>query len=87
MQRLLDRFGDGPVSVLDAAWNLLAWNPLWAALLGDPSSWHGADRNLIWRAFTDLPHRIVLTEPSTSGYQHAHTKEFMRGNCEVSNHA
>jgi transcriptional regulator with XRE-family HTH domain len=61
VQRLLDRFGDGPVSVLDAAWNLLAWNPLWAALHGDPSSWHGADRNLIWRAFTDLPHRIVLT--------------------------
>jgi len=62
VQRLLDRFGDGPVSVLDAAWNLLAWNPLWAALLGDPSSWHGRERNLVWRAFTDLPSRVVLTD-------------------------
>jgi len=62
VQRLLDRFGDGPVSVLDAAWNLLAWNPLWAALLGDPSSWHGRDRNLLWRAFSDRPSRVVLTE-------------------------
>ena len=62
VQRLLDRFGDAPVSVLDAAWNLLAWNPLWAALIGDPSNWHGRDRNLVWRAFTDRPSRVVLTD-------------------------
>ncbi len=62
VQRVLDRFGDAPVSVLDAAWNLLAWNPLWAALIGDPSSWHGRDRNLVWRAFTDRPGRIILTD-------------------------
>ncbi len=62
VQRLLDRFGDAPVSVLAAAWNLLAWNPLWAALLGDPSGWRGRDRNLVWRAFTDLPSRVVLTD-------------------------
>ncbi len=62
VQRLLDRFGDAPVSVLDAAWNLLSWNPLWAALLGDPSSWRGWGRNLVWRAFTDLPSRVVLTD-------------------------
>jgi transcriptional regulator with XRE-family HTH domain len=62
VQRLLDRFGDAPVSVLDAAWNLLAWNPLWAALMGDPSSWHGRNRNLVWRAFTDFPTRVMLTD-------------------------
>ena len=62
VQRLLDRFGDAPVSVLDAAWNLLAWNPLWAALMGDPSDWRGRDRNLVWRAFTDRPSRVVLTD-------------------------
>lgn len=62
VQRLLDRLGDTPVSVFDAAWNLLAWNPLWAALLGDPSGWHGRDRNLVWRAFTGCPSRVVLTE-------------------------
>jgi len=61
VQRVLDRFGDAPVSVLDAAWNLLAWNPLWAALLGDPSDWHGRESNLVWRAFTGRPSRVVLT--------------------------
>jgi len=62
VQRLLDRFGDTPVSVFDAAWNLLEWNPLWAALMGDPSSWHGVERNIVWRAFTDVPSRVVLTD-------------------------
>lgn len=62
VQRLLDRLGDTPVAVLDAAWNMLAWNPLWAALHGDPSSWHGRNRNLVWRAFTDCPSRVVLTD-------------------------
>ena len=62
VQRLLDRLGDTPVSVLDAAWNLLAWNAVWAALHGDPSSWRGRSRNLVWRAFADLPSRVLLTE-------------------------
>ncbi len=62
VQRLLDRFGDAPVSVLDAAWNLLAWNPPWAALLGDPGDWRGRESNLVWRAFTDCPTRVVLTD-------------------------
>ncbi len=62
VQRMLDRFGDAPVSVLDASWNLLAWNPLWGALLGDPSSWRERERNLVWRAFHALPTRAVLTD-------------------------
>jgi len=62
VQRLLDRFGDAPVSVLDAAWNLLAWNPPWAALLGDPGDWRGREANLVWRGFTDCPTRVVLTD-------------------------
>lgn len=62
VQRMLDRFGDAPVSVLDASWSLLAWNPLWGALLGDPSSWRERERNLVWRAFHALPTRAVLTD-------------------------
>lgn len=62
VQRLIDRLGDAPVSVLDASWDLLAWNPLWGALLGDPSDWRGRERNLVWRAFHDLPTRVVLTD-------------------------
>ena len=52
LQRLLDQLTGTPVSVYDAAWTLLAWNPLWAALVGDPAGKRGRDRNVLWRHFT-----------------------------------
>jgi transcription regulator MmyB-like protein len=40
-----------PIGVHSAAWDLLWWNPLWAALTGDPSQLSGLDRNVAWRHF------------------------------------
>lgn len=51
VQRMLDQLGDVPVGVHSAAWDLLWWNPLWAALAGDPSELQGLDRNVAWRHF------------------------------------
>jgi len=62
VKRLLDRLTDVPVSVLDAAWNLVAWNPLWAALMGDPAGLAGRHRNVLWRHFTGVAGRIVRDE-------------------------
>lgn len=55
VQRVLDRLGDVPIGVHSAAWDLLWWNPLWAALSGDPSELRGLDRNVAWRHFTQAP--------------------------------
>lgn len=52
IRRLVERSGDRPVVVFDAMWNLLLWNPLWAALMGDPSRLRETDRNLVWMHFT-----------------------------------
>ncbi|MGS2589074.1 helix-turn-helix transcriptional regulator [Streptomyces hebeiensis] len=49
VQRLLDRLTGTPVAVFDAAWTLLTANPLYAALMGDPSGWNGNERNAVWR--------------------------------------
>ncbi|MFC4029985.1 helix-turn-helix transcriptional regulator [Streptomyces polygonati] len=38
VRRVLDRLGDVAVAVFAAHWQLLWWNPGWAALLGDPSA-------------------------------------------------
>jgi transcriptional regulator with XRE-family HTH domain len=54
VQRLLRRMEEFPASVHDAAWNIIAWNPAWAALMGDPSGLRGRDRNILWRLF--VPH-------------------------------
>jgi hypothetical protein len=62
VQRMLDRLGDVPIGVHSAAWDLLWWNPLWAALTGDPSELKGLERNVAWRHFTMPPGVIEYDE-------------------------
>jgi transcriptional regulator with XRE-family HTH domain len=49
--RLMDRLTDLPALVLDAKGDLLAWNPLATALLGDFSAWPPRARNILWQRF------------------------------------
>ncbi len=80
IQRLLRRLDEFPVSVHDAAWTLIAWNPLWATLMGDPSDLHGRQRNLLWRNFTapdtdgdptNVTGRIVRTAAERGAFERA----------------
>ena len=52
VHRILDRLGDVPIAVFTAVHDIVLWNPLWAALSGDPSLLVGPNRNLVWRLFT-----------------------------------
>ncbi|WP_234346515.1 helix-turn-helix transcriptional regulator [Cellulomonas timonensis] len=52
IRRLVERTGERPQAVFDAMWNILLWNPMWAALMGDPASSRESDRNLVWLHFT-----------------------------------
>jgi transcriptional regulator with XRE-family HTH domain len=61
LQRLLDQLSGTPVSVYDAGWTLLAWNSLWAALVGDPAGQRRRDRNVLWRHFTGGSGRVTHT--------------------------
>lgn len=58
--RLLDRLTDLPVLVLDAKSDVLAWNAMTSALLGDVSSWPEAERNIAWRHFLGSASRLVI---------------------------
>jgi transcriptional regulator with XRE-family HTH domain len=51
VHRIIDRLGDVPMAVFTATHDWLLWNPLWAALNGDPSARTGWDRNLVWSYF------------------------------------
>ncbi|MEU1168350.1 helix-turn-helix domain-containing protein, partial [Streptomyces sp. NPDC005921] len=55
VQRLLDRLSGTPVAVSDAAMTLLVANPLYGALMGDPSQLRGFQRNGAWRNFLGWP--------------------------------
>ncbi|MFJ2664429.1 helix-turn-helix transcriptional regulator [Nocardia fluminea] len=60
--RLLDRLADLPVLVLSAKSDVLAWNPLSAALLGDFSAIPVPQRNIMWQRFLGTgTGRLVLT--------------------------
>jgi transcriptional regulator with XRE-family HTH domain len=61
VQRLLDRLVGAAVGVYDASWNLLLANPLYAALMGDPSGWRGNERNGVWRNFVGAGNRARQT--------------------------
>ena len=61
VQRLLDRLVDTAVAVSDAAMTLLLANPMYAALMGDPSVLNGFERNAVWRNFTGMPTRVRHT--------------------------
>lgn len=49
--RLLDRLGDVPAMVIDAAYDMVAWNRMLVALIGDPAVWSPRRRNRLRRLF------------------------------------
>ena len=49
--RLLCRIADLPAVLLDAKGDILAWNALATALLGDFSAWPVGQRNVVWQRF------------------------------------
>jgi hypothetical protein len=49
--------------VLSAKGDVLAWNPLGAALQGDMSAWPRRQRNLIWQRFLGSSHCQVAAGP------------------------
>ncbi|MFG1924587.1 helix-turn-helix transcriptional regulator [Cryptosporangium sp. NPDC048952] len=65
VQRLLTRLGEIPLGVFRADWTLIQWSPLWAALIGDPTSFP-ADRNLIRVRFGLAEPRAIARWPVVS---------------------
>jgi hypothetical protein len=78
IRRLVDRLGDIPVAVYDAAWTIILWNPAWAALLGEPSARSGRERNLLWRSFTAAASRVVHPPAEISAFQQAAVADIRR---------
>ncbi|MEJ2889118.1 helix-turn-helix domain-containing protein [Actinomycetospora aeridis] len=53
VRRIVDALHDHPVALLDVTWTLISWNPLYAALMGDPSGLSDRERNTLWKQFTE----------------------------------
>jgi transcriptional regulator with XRE-family HTH domain len=64
IMRIIDRLGETPVSVIDAAWETVLQNAAAKALFGDVTGEPGRGRNRAWRTFMDVP-RVGLLEAQT----------------------
>jgi transcriptional regulator with XRE-family HTH domain len=71
VMRIVDRLSESTaVAVCTSAWETIYWNPLWAALLGDPASASGRERNFAWRHFSGLPTQISHTADALAEFEH-----------------
>ena len=61
VQRLVDRLRDLPVMVISAKGDVLAWNQLAAALIGDWSRFPTRERNIVWQRFLGEGGRVAMT--------------------------
>uniref|UniRef100_A0AAU3GMN9 Helix-turn-helix transcriptional regulator n=1 Tax=Streptomyces sp. NBC_01401 TaxID=2903854 RepID=A0AAU3GMN9_9ACTN len=69
LYRIMDQLAVNPLSVFDATWQLLHWNPLFAATFGDPTLQSGADRNvLVWQFLGELP-RIRQSDAEREAFE------------------
>ena len=69
VQRLLDRLSSNPVVVYDASWTLVLANAPYDALMGDTTSWHGIERNAIWRNLAGFNTRVVHTAEEQAAHE------------------
>jgi transcriptional regulator with XRE-family HTH domain len=75
VQRLIGQLEGAPICVCAASWTMISWNPLWSALIGDPSVLRGRERNIIWRHFmlggTVGFSRVAQTPEQAAGFTRA----------------
>jgi hypothetical protein len=65
---LLNRLDDTPAYVIDVKYEILAWNAMAAALLGDPDTWPPGRRNMIWNLFSGEIAQVALADPETAAF-------------------
>jgi hypothetical protein len=69
LYRIVDQLAGNPLAIYDATWQLLHWNPLFAATFGDPTVRGVGDRNvLVWQFLGELP-RVRQTAAERAAFE------------------
>jgi transcriptional regulator with XRE-family HTH domain len=69
LHRLMDQLAASPLAVYDAAWQLLHWNPLFAAAFGDPTRLGDDARNIMIAQFEGLLTRVRQTPADQDAFE------------------
>ena len=67
--RLLERFGDAPAFLCDAAWGVVAVNRAWLAVAGRSPGGSALEWNVAWRTFRGGQDGIRRSDEETAGFQ------------------
>jgi transcriptional regulator with XRE-family HTH domain len=71
VMRIVDRLAGSTAAVVcTAAWETIYWNPLWAALMGDPGNARGRERNFAWQQFTSPPAQLTYPPDALAEFEH-----------------
>jgi transcriptional regulator with XRE-family HTH domain len=69
LNRIVDELAGNPLAIYDATWQLLHWNPLFAAVFGDPTVRGVGERNvLVWQFLGELP-RVRQSAAEQAGFE------------------
>ncbi|MFE6281820.1 helix-turn-helix transcriptional regulator [Streptomyces sp. NPDC057877] len=69
VHRIVEQLADSPVVVFDAAWQALHWNPMFAAVFGDPTRLGDDERNALIAQFESQPTRIRQTAEERTAFE------------------
>ncbi|MBY8883114.1 helix-turn-helix transcriptional regulator [Actinacidiphila acidipaludis] len=69
LHRIVDQLAGNPLAVYDATWQLLHWNPLFAATFGDPAAPGAGDRNVLVRQFLGELPRVRQTATERAAFE------------------
>ncbi|HEV6953374.1 MAG TPA: helix-turn-helix transcriptional regulator [Promicromonospora sp.] len=69
VHRIVEQLSTSPVLVCDAGWQMLHWNPLFAAALGDPTRSPAGERNVLLLQFEGRMPRIRQTAAELDAFE------------------
>jgi transcriptional regulator with XRE-family HTH domain len=69
LHRVIDQLGNNPLAVYDAAWRLLHWNRLFAAVFGDPAGVPADERNALVVQFESRNPRVRQTDAERAYFE------------------
>jgi transcriptional regulator with XRE-family HTH domain len=69
LHRLMEQLATNPLAVYDATWQLLHWNPLFAATFGDPTRLTEDDRNIMIAQFEGGMPRLRQTDEERDAFE------------------
>jgi transcriptional regulator with XRE-family HTH domain len=69
VRAVVEQFHLSPVAVYNHRWDQIAYNQMWARLLGDPRQRQPIDRNMVWGHFSGVESRVTRDDAERDAFE------------------